>query len=392
MSKAKIRKVYFLIFCVLTLFSYGVSFGDGKETLSKGVGDLSLLSEASARNSAIEDALRNAVEQVVGIFISSESLAENFVLLSDHVYSKSSGYIKSYRIVKERKEQGLYIIEIAAKVGMDDVKNDLEAIGILISRMHNPRIMVIMGESISRGSLKSCENHSVSENTIVDQFLSKEFKVVDAEASKKTLKRDQLLHMLEGDNELAARIGLQNNAEIVIVGKATAQPSKNIMGTKIKSFHANISAKAIRTDTAEIIASDTVSCTSADVDETTGVQKAFREAGKKLCNVLIEKILDKWKTETNVSIVELTISGLSTFSDLVEVKKIIMQKVRGVKDIYQKSFTSGVAKVEVRLRGDINAFTEALVEQKIGSEKLEINDITHNKIQAKIVKIAKDMP
>lgn len=56
----------------------------------------------------------------------------------------------------------------------------------------------------------------------------------------------------------AAKIGLQYDAEIVIMGKATSTPSGNVMGTRIKSVHASILAKAIRTDNAEIIASQAV--------------------------------------------------------------------------------------------------------------------------------------
>jgi len=42
-----------------------------------------------ARDHAIKDALRKAVEQAVGTFIFSETVVENYEVLSDRIYSKA---------------------------------------------------------------------------------------------------------------------------------------------------------------------------------------------------------------------------------------------------------------------------------------------------------------
>ena len=47
-----------------------------------------------ARDKAIVDAQRKAVEQAAGVLISSESLVENYDLLSDRILTQSSGYIQ----------------------------------------------------------------------------------------------------------------------------------------------------------------------------------------------------------------------------------------------------------------------------------------------------------
>ena len=172
--------------------------------------------------------------------------------------------------------------------GLDDIKGDLEAINVLLSRSHNPRVMVIIGESVAGEKLKIYEGLSITETAIIDQFLSKNFKVIDAGMVKKTIEHDQLLYALEGDNALAVKIGLQYNAEIVIMGKATADPSENIMETSIKSIHTNMSAKAIRSDNGEIIATESASCTKAHVNESIGAHKAFQESGKKLADALMK--------------------------------------------------------------------------------------------------------
>ncbi|MBT3880070.1 MAG: hypothetical protein HON76_14855 [Candidatus Scalindua sp.] len=385
-------KNWYFVSVLFIVIACSVSFGEEKEVISEGVGDMESVSRASARDAAIDDALRRAVEQVVGTLITSESMVSNYTLLYDRVYSQSSGYVKSYKVLNEEGKDGIYVVRINAKVGTDGISNDLQTIGLLISRKHNPRIMVIIGESIAGSKIEIDEGQSVSETTFIEQFLSKGFKVVDAEMAKKSTERNKLFYALENDAVLAAKIGLQYDAEVIIMGKAIATPkpsrqaSKYMEGTNLKTVHANIYARAIRADNAEIIASGSMSGTKLHIDETTGSYKAFQNVGKKLANTIIEKILKKWGDDTNLNTVELTLSGLSSFSDLIKIKNDIKQKLRGVKEIHQRAFTDGVAVLEIKSSGDTQIIAEGLVGQKMNNQDIEVKDITQNKIQAVVKK------
>src|SRR5262245_25397452 len=59
---------------------------------------------AQARDKAIDDAKRKAVEQVAGSQVSSESISENFQLVSDKIYARASGFVKNYSISSELKD------------------------------------------------------------------------------------------------------------------------------------------------------------------------------------------------------------------------------------------------------------------------------------------------
>jgi hypothetical protein len=47
-----------------------------------------------ARDDAIDDAMRNALEEAMGTLVQSETLVENFQLVEDNIFSKTSGYIQ----------------------------------------------------------------------------------------------------------------------------------------------------------------------------------------------------------------------------------------------------------------------------------------------------------
>jgi hypothetical protein len=110
-----------------------------KEVMVEGVSSIEGGRKDIARDHAIKDALRKAVEQAVGTFISSETVVENYEVLSDRIYSKAEGYVAEYKVLREKVEGDLYRVLISAKVKMGDIKDDLKAIGILVEYLGRPR-------------------------------------------------------------------------------------------------------------------------------------------------------------------------------------------------------------------------------------------------------------
>ncbi|MBW2648499.1 MAG: hypothetical protein JRC53_01580, partial [Deltaproteobacteria bacterium] len=86
---------------------------------------------APARDSAIDDSMRKAVQRVVCTLISEDVAVENSDVIDDNIYSKSEGYIQDYRILKEGMENGLYRVRVRATLSVGDIKNDLGMLGVL---------------------------------------------------------------------------------------------------------------------------------------------------------------------------------------------------------------------------------------------------------------------
>lgn len=98
------------------------------------------------REDALQDALRNAVGQAMGVFISSQTQVENYMVLSDAISSKTEGYISSYKIVNETPMRDRFEILIEAVVSMSPLKADVNMLaktigGIRFLVMYDPRKM-----------------------------------------------------------------------------------------------------------------------------------------------------------------------------------------------------------------------------------------------------------
>lgn len=84
-----------------------------------------------ARNNAIKDSLRKAVEIAVGEFLSSDVVARSFEIINNGIYAEAQHYIQNYRIIEEKADENLYKVRIKAAVSTGSVKSDLKALGLL---------------------------------------------------------------------------------------------------------------------------------------------------------------------------------------------------------------------------------------------------------------------
>jgi len=103
----------------------------------------------SSHSSALSDAKRKAVEQGIGTLIASQTVVKNFQLISDRIYSKADGFVKSYKELGSRQESdGSFVVKIEAEVTaiLDEVVKDQMATDLLLQWMHKPRFMFLIDE------------------------------------------------------------------------------------------------------------------------------------------------------------------------------------------------------------------------------------------------------
>ncbi len=75
------------------------------------------------KNNAINDALRNALEQTYGGFISSKTNITNDELFNDEIVAITSGEIHDYELVSETKIESGYAVTIVAKISQTGLNN-----------------------------------------------------------------------------------------------------------------------------------------------------------------------------------------------------------------------------------------------------------------------------
>ncbi len=264
-----------------------------------------------ARDRAIKDALRKAVEQGVGTFISSETVVENYELLKDRIYSKAEGYVTEYRVLRERAEDGLYRVLVRAKVKLGDIKRDLRAIGILVERRGRPRTMVLIGDEEVRAMVE-------------ERLISMGFPLVDYETVARNTEKDVLDAAMKGNRKLARKVAMRNGAEIYVVGRVKSEEG-SYRGKRVYSV--KIRLKAVETATGELLASVFVR-KKIPFDETEAKRAAVEEAVDRLADA----VLSRWKAGV---VVHLKVEGVPP-TKVADLKDELYRKVRGIKGVYER--------------------------------------------------------
>lgn len=84
--------------------------------------------EAATREGALSNALRHVIEQAVGMSVDTATQVKNLKQLDDRIYTRSTGYIRSYEVVQEGPSAGGYRVTVNAFVSQEKLKEDLSPI------------------------------------------------------------------------------------------------------------------------------------------------------------------------------------------------------------------------------------------------------------------------
>ena len=359
---------FFTLAAFNSAYAQKIVQAQGTAAIHKGFVDI-------ARDRAISDAERRVVEQAVGVMIKSETLVENYQVISDKILSQSKGYIQSYEVISEEREGDTYKVTIQAKVSTGQLKNDLDAIHLIIARKSRPRLMMLFSEKAQKDFM--------AEASMVKYFLSRSFKLVDSETVRKNLE-DESLKNLAADPQVAVRIGHRFGADVIVLCSVETSSNPFKVGDiEMYSNSATVSAKVINVDTSNIIT------TGSETKRLPGIkgfiQLPTEQASEMLARKLMDAIVRQWSSElTNWVEVKLFASGFQSYDELNSFKSLLTSEVRGVKEIRQRSYAQGRVELEIDLRGDTQGLANDLARLDLNGRSIEIYEITQNRVEIKL--------
>ncbi len=364
-----------------------------KEVIARGVGLIIGGDLAKAEEDARSSALRNAVEQVIGTMVQSDVLVKNYQTLEDNIYSRTKGYVQEYEVVsKGKRDENVLELTIRATVKKGNLTNDLQAIGLIMSRKGKPRLMVMIDEKNMQKYYHSWSiDMNTTENEVMNVLMDKGFPFVDRQIAMQKIEKDMVLAALDGDEESAKRIGTQTGAELLLVGKAVAKPASGgpavLKQSGMVSCQASFNLRAVRADDGTILATASQQAAAAHIDQLTGGTMALQRAAKPAAEELADKIIARWQKDVySGTTINLRLLQVQTYSDLVKFKNMLPVYVRGVQKVYQRDFADGTALFDLDVRGNANQIAEELVMKDFSPYKIEVVNVTQNTIVARMNK------
>lgn len=339
-----------------------------------------------AKDEATNRAQRRAIEQSVGTLVDSETMVENFQLIDDKVLSQVKGYITGFKVVKDNNgEEGIYRVTIQATVALAQLEKDVRALNIIRAKKNNPRIMVMIREFFEDPVYGADfqKGGAVAQTAMEKELLRLDFPLVDRGQMGAINERDA--QTAYNDPAKAATLGKRFGAEVVIVGEATSAQMDQSAPHGIAVFHcdAQISAKAVKTDNAQIIASESV--TSGRVvkgGRATAAKEALKIAGEKLAEAMRGQIVERWRSEA-FNTVSIQVIATGATNDRRRALEKDLAAIRGVKNVSERSWANEILEVDAEVDGAIWNDFDALMESLPGV-KVELTGKTGNRVDCRL--------
>ena len=303
----------------------------------------------SDHQSAVKDASRNAVEQVVGTLVDSKTLVENAQVQLDEIYTKSQGFVKDVQVISETNQGGL--VQIRARIDVDTSPNaGLMSNLQMIMALNDPRIAVVILDMDRSGAI---EGHDLTaESALGDKLLSLGFHhVVDPQIVASRSDAQLLANIYNGSTQPSA-IGSSLGADYLVVGRVqknaqTIQLPDGRGGyesTLLHSANAILSVKVIRFDTGDIVGMFQTSAKGVENSDEMAEQKAAETAAAQAATKLEEKFRH-FSSEATGASVELDVFT----SDAAAVQQLVsdLRSISSVRNVYLREQGGGKAVLSV---------------------------------------------
>ncbi|OPZ85679.1 MAG: hypothetical protein BWY76_01311 [bacterium ADurb.Bin429] len=331
--------------------------------------------KAKARDEAIQDAQRKAVEQGLGLFIKSETLVQNLQLVSDTIYKESSGFVHTYTVDSENynAEKDLYWVKITAKVSLQRLETRLDNLYEKLKIAGNPRIIIALNGT---ASLRDPEGIA---NALTAELVEKGFKVIDDEQLIAVRQKDALRLIRNGDIDAKTVMLLQDKADIIIVGKVSADAAERILDDPVTiSQKVTLDARIVRVDTARILGAKRGLGVGAGFSAKAALEAAEEKAGTdylaKNLRTLLQAVLDPCK-EYTVKVTPCTFGQLTA----VENKLVESRFVRQV----DARFEEGYGTLSVFFSGSAKLLAMHLESQGENGIRLKVVSVTGVSVMVK---------
>jgi len=340
-----------------------------------------------AKDEAVKHALRKAVEETCGVFLTAQSKTRDYKTIYDKVLSNTVGYVIEHKVLSVKDDGEITRANCRVHVSTKKFEEAWATIAHTVNQENNPRVIIAIVEATrynADGPVYEVKEGGVVQSMIEDFFLKKGIKLMDKGTTSKLTKRDVLLATIKDDTKAVAALGARFEADVVVTGRASAKYGSTIKvsGFDMFKYSSSLTLRAVRTDSAEVLAVKSYGpVTSNTLQRAGGEDKALARLAEEAAPKILAAVVEGWRKQINVRrTLQLSISGMSY--KVWKVFKAETEKLRGVQALRLREITEDVANIDVEYDFDNAHLADAVTELK--NTKLEVTEITANRIKLKV--------
>lgn len=367
--------------------------------------------QVTAKKAAVADALRRAIEQVVGFTVQSDFSAQQqetvksnqtefYSQVKDKLVQRSEGFIQKYDVLEERRDGDVLKVKIRAHVFESKIRAEVKQLADLIAAAGNPKLMLVIQEVYVGTDGKSrLASQSVVSSLLEKELLARGFELRGQGEAK------QLAAAAESESawfqrlEGAAAMAREAGADIVIAGRIEVRekgPIEDTGGLDALKGQMRVELAAVvrgmNAATGEVFSSKPVQMASMGLNTERAVYRAVQGRGANVVKQVFDDLLADLKTSFGKTAQQ----GQSYVVQLVNVKSFraqgrifldVLQGVTGVSSVKQKSFSDGVLTIDVACKCTASELQNHIfnaVDGKNGLSTLDVDGVSGARLSFKL--------
>ena len=341
---------------------------------------------AATEREAKRQARRKAIEEGVGVSVSSNSLVRNFELVSDEITTEAKGIIQDEKwgALTNGPTGSTRKISLTAKVSKNIA--DLEkAACTVVKANHNPKVALVFVEKVGDAE-KWVTERGLVEAMFTDAFINSCFTLVESGVKVTEISAS-------GDLPQATINEIIKNADAqyVVLGQAKIMksPAKMLLGNSdMNSYSVSSSLKLINTSNNSIEAVATKQIQVLGISPEVALSIKGNSAKKVqlvngIMDELVEKITTRWSSDVvNGAQVQVTVQNVANYAAAKAFRDYVETGLRA--KVEQRKVLGGSATFDVDMEGGAEGFASAIEGKKAGKYTIEVIEVSRGKVVLKL--------
>ena len=358
---------YLIVFIPILLFTPVLQTMVHAETVIT-VSGQAPIGNVNAHDEALNQAFRNAIEQTVGIQVTSDTRVKNAEILMDEIYTYSEGFIKHYDILSEQTIDGMLTLEVKSWVKANRLNKALFLNGLDVKKVYawvgEPRVLIHVKEYIDN----DISSLNLAAIELENLFREKGVKVFHQSNTGTLNEQDQEIAF--GDTEQAISMGQALGAEIIVSGKCVSNFSRALtIGQFTFNFYsAKLYIQAYNVSTGEVLLSANY---SSDDKTDSSAQSKFDAAANAITNciaiskedILFNIVRNWYDGFSKPSTHQVTITNID-YHQLAQLKSMF-RAFDGVRKIFERSYADRIAQLDIKYEGLQDSLANEFVSSKL---------------------------
>ncbi|UZP67001.1 flagellar assembly protein T N-terminal domain-containing protein [Desulfovibrio mangrovi] len=326
------RNILLLALMLLLACASIVSRAHAEEVTSTGIAPYDPGREAVAREKALHDARRNAVEATSGGIIDASTTVRNNMLVSDNILSRAAGYVSEYTVLSERKSNGLYEVTIRANVLVDSMRDDANTIRRLVALQQTPHVIIkIASETPAENRTQARRAASL----LADKLKKSGLTVVDKPLT---------------GTELELNLALEQ-----------ASTPATVLGVQMMVNEISLVTDIVRPSDGRTLASSTETVKVNGLNKLQALEKGTKECVQKTWKRLARALSRSWEEEMeSARTLYVTVLGLDSKANAETLAGAFRSSVPNVETAALQSMQEGEARFTLRYKGQPRFFTDEI--------------------------------